>query len=157
MADTSSEKISQIHNFEQMADWLGTSGQPERGQFEGIAEAGYQAVINLALPTSDNAIADEGSIVTGLDMGYYHIPVKFEDPTVDDLRTFFGVMRALDDKKIWVHCAVNARVSAFVYQYLRYEKGLDDDSARSTLLARWEPQMDDVWRNFLRITKEAVQ
>ena len=150
-------KLSEIYNFEQMTDWLGTSGQPERGQFEAIADAGYQAVINLALPTSDNAIADEASIVTGLGMGYFHIPVKFEEPTVDDLRTFLGVMRALDGKNIWVHCVVNARVSAFVFQYLRYEKGVDDDSARSTLLTRWEPQMDDTWRNFLRIPKAAVQ
>jgi len=150
-------KLSEIYNFEQMMDWLGTSGQPEREQFEAIADAGYQAVINLALPTSDNAIADEASIVTCLGMGYHHIPVKFEEPTVDDLRTFLGVMRALDGKKVWVHCVVNARVSAFVFQYLRYEKGVDDDSARSTLLTRWEPKMDDTWRNFLRIPKEAVQ
>lgn len=150
-------KLSEIYNFEQMTDWLGTSGQPEREQFEAIADAGYQAVINLALPTSDNAIADEASIVTSLGMGYHHIPVKFEEPTVDDLRTFLGVMRALDGKKVWVHCVVNARVSAFVFQYLRYEKGVDDDSARSTLLTRWEPKMDDTWRNFLRIPKEAVQ
>ncbi len=156
MTDTTN-KLSEIYNFEQMTDWLGTSGQPERGQFEAIADAGYQAVINLALPTSDNAIADEASIVTGLGMGYFHIPVKFEEPTVDDLRTFLGVMRALDGKNIWVHCVVNARVSAFVFQYLRYEKGVDDDSARSTLLTRWEPQMDDTWRNFLRIPKAAVQ
>jgi protein tyrosine phosphatase (PTP) superfamily phosphohydrolase (DUF442 family) len=150
-------KFSEIYNFEQMTDWLGTSGQPEREQFEAIAEAGYRAVINLALPTSDNAIADEASIVTGLGMGYHHIPVKFEEPTVDDLRTFLGVMRALDGKKIWVHCVVNARVSAFVFQYLRYEKGVDDDNARSKLLTQWEPQMDDTWRDFLRIPKEAVQ
>jgi len=155
VADNSSQ-ISDIYHFEQMAEWLGTSGQPARDQFAAIADAGYQAVVNLALPTSDNAIADEGSIVTGLDMAYFHIPVKFEDPTLDDLRTFFGVMRGLEGKKVWVHCVVNARVSAFVFQYLRHEKGMDDDSARSRLLARWEPEMDEVWRDFLAIPAEAL-
>jgi hypothetical protein len=31
-----------------------------------VREAGFEAVINLALPTSDNALANEGSVVTGL-------------------------------------------------------------------------------------------
>lgn len=157
MTRTSSESISNIYNFEQMADWLGTSGQPKRDQFAAIADAGYQAVINLALPSSDHAISDEGSIVTALDMAYFHIPVKFEAPTLQDLRTFFGVMRALEGSKVWVHCVVNARVSAFVNLFLRYEKGVDDELARSKLLARWEPEMDDVWRTFLTTPREAIQ
>lgn len=148
--------ISDIYHYEQMADWLGTSGQPERAQFKAIADAGYDAVVNLALPTSDNAIADEGSVVTALQMSYYHIPVKFDAPTIDDLRTFFGVMRALDGKKVWVHCVVNARVSAFVYHYLRFEKGVDETAARSSLLSRWEPQMDEVWRRFLDLSPASV-
>jgi len=157
MASKGGEGVSSIYNFEQMTDWLGTSGQPKRDQFDAIAEAGYQAVVNLALPSSDHAISDEGSVVTALAMAYFHIPVKFEDPTLDDLRTFFGVMKALDGNKVWAHCVVNARVSAFVNLYLRYEKNVDDELARSKLLARWEPEMDDVWRKFLATLRDAIQ
>ena len=152
-----SEEIKGILNFEQLTDWLGTSGQPDRNQFQAISNAGYEAVVNLALPTSDNAIAEEGSIVTGLGMIYYHIPVAFEAPTKDNLTTFMTAMRSLEGKNIWEHCVVNARVSAFVYHYLRQEKNFDDKQARSKFLNRWEPKMDKVWLEFMAMGKQVRQ
>ena len=157
MVDQSNSALAEIYNFEQMTDWLGTSGQPTREQFAAIADAGYDAVINLALPESDRAIADEGSIIAGLGMHYVHLPVQMENPTLDNLRTFIGVMQALDGKKVWVHCVVNARVSAFVFHYLRKEKNLPEQDARSSILAQWEPRMDDVWKAFLAIPTESLE
>lgn len=150
------DALSAIYNYEPIAGWLGTSGQPTDSQFSDIANAGYRAVVNLALPSSDNAITNEGSIVTGHGMAYFHIPVVFENPTLADLRLFFGVMKALEGMKVWVHCAANARVSAFVYQYLRYAKGLDDEAAKTQLLRRWLPQMDEVWRKFLSLPADQI-
>src|SRR5450756_117291 len=43
-----------------------------------------QITCNLALPTSDNAIPNEGSVVTSLGMAYVHIPVDFKAPTQKD-------------------------------------------------------------------------
>jgi len=149
-------ELREITNFVQLTDDVGTSGQPTREQFGAIAAAGYDAVVNLALPTSDHAIADEGSVVTGLGLRYVHIPVKFEAPTVDDLRTFVGVMRALEGKKVWVHCVVNARVSAFMYHYLRHVRGLDEAASRSVVLERWAPRMDDTWRSFLALGRSDI-
>ena len=148
--------LNSIYNFEALTDWLGTSGQPTEAQFLDIAVAGYNAVINLALPSSDNAIANEGSIVTGHGMTYFHIPVIFENPTLADLRLFFGVMTALEGRRVWVHCVVNARVSAFAYLYLRHALGLDDQAASTRLLRKWLPQMDDVWRDFLSLPKDLI-
>lgn len=148
--------LNAIYNFEPLADWIGTSGQPTEAQFLDIAAAGYSAVINLALPSSDNAISNEGSIVTGHGMAYFHIPVHFDSPTIADLRLFFGTMDALKGKRVWVHCVVNARVSVFTYLYLRHAQGLDDEAAKTRLLRKWLPQMDDVWRNFLSLPKDVV-
>jgi protein tyrosine phosphatase (PTP) superfamily phosphohydrolase (DUF442 family) len=148
--------LSDITNFVQLADDIGTSGQPTREQFDLIADADYDAVVNLALPSSDHAIPDEGSVVTGLGMSYFHIPVKFDDPTLDDLRSFIGLMRSMEGKKVWVHCVVNARVSAFLYHYLHHVRDLDEDASRSPVLDRWEPQMDDTWRAFLALDKDEI-
>lgn len=149
-------ELSEITNYVQLTEDVGTSGQPGREQFAAIAAAGFEAVINLALPSSDHAIADEGSVVTGLGLRFFHIPVKFEAPTLDDLRTFVGVMRALDGKKVWVHCVVNARVSAFMYHYLKHVRGLDDTAARSPVLERWAPRMDETWKAFLALGKDDI-
>ena len=152
MTDTSTADLSVIYHYEQLADWLGTSGQPKADQFSLIADAGYQLVVNLALPSSDHAVSDEGSIVTGAGMAYVHIPVSFESPRVEDLHRFFGVLDAYSDSKVWVHCVVNARVSVFCYHYLTKRQGLSDAEAKTSLLNRWEPEMDSVWRSFLALT-----
>lgn len=149
-------ELNNITNYVQLTDDVGTSGQPSRDQFQAIANGGFRAVVNLALPSSDHAIADEGSVVTALGMSYIHIPVDFAKPTVDDLRTFFGTMEALKGKRVWVHCVVNARVSAFMYLYLKHVRQLDEGAARSPVLERWQPKMDATWSTFLALTKEEI-
>ncbi len=146
--------MTDIRNFIQMTEAIGTSGQPTVEQFDEIAKAGYSSVVNLAMPDSDDAIADEGNIVTSLGMKYVHIPVPFDNPTKEHLREFIRVMRAMDGEKVWVHCIVNARVSAFMYHYLRMDKGQDDNAAKNQLLRRWEPRMDAVWTKFMQLRRE---
>jgi protein tyrosine phosphatase (PTP) superfamily phosphohydrolase (DUF442 family) len=148
--------LNKITNFVQITDDVGTSGQPKKDQFKSIADEGFRAVVNLALPTSDHAIAEEGSVVTGLGMSYIHIPVDFSRPTVDDLKTFIGTMEALKGKKVWVHCVVNARVSAFMYLYLKHVRQLDEAAARSPVLEAWQPKMDDTWKRFISLGKEEI-
>ena len=150
------DALKAITNYVPLTEDIGSSGQPRRDQFELIAEAGYEVVINLALADSDHAIPEEGSIVTGLGMRFVHIPVDFAAPTVRDLREFFGVMDAFAGRRIWVHCVVNARVSAFLYHYLSKVRGLPDADCRTPILDRWEPQMDDVWQAFLAIDDTAI-
>lgn len=144
-------ELGDITNFVQNTEDIGSSGQPTREQFGDIANAGYEAVINLAMPDSDHAIADEGSVVTSHGMSFCHIPVDFAAPTAGDLKQFVGVMQALEGRKVWVHCVVNARVSAFLYHYLKKVRGLSEAECRSPILEQWEPQMDDVWREFLAL------
>lgn len=149
------QRLEDITNYVLLAADIGTSGQPTREQFRAIADAGYDAVINLALPTSDHAIPEEGAIVSGLGMSYVHIPVQFDNPTIEDLRRFVGIMQALDGHKVWVHCVVNARVSAFLYHYLRHVRCVDERAARSPVLERWTPRMDETWRQFLALEPSA--
>ncbi len=149
-------KLSEIYHYEQIAEWLGTSGQPSEAQFGSIAAEGYSAVVNLALNDHDHVLPNEGQIVTGHSMAYFHIPVRFDAPQLEELRLFFAVLDALQGKKVWVHCVVNARVSVFVYHYLTARKGLTPEQSRSELLNRWEPEMDEVWREFFAIRASAI-
>ena len=73
--------LGQIYNFRALSANLLTSGQPTASQMAEIARIGVQTVINLALPTSDNALPDEESLVRSLGMEYIHIPVEWEQPT----------------------------------------------------------------------------
>jgi protein tyrosine phosphatase (PTP) superfamily phosphohydrolase (DUF442 family) len=144
----SATKLSEIYSFRAVGDRLGTAGQPTQAQFRTVRESGFEAVINLALPTSDNAIANEGSVVTSLGMSYVHIPVDFEAPTSQDFRAFCRVMEAFDDRPVFVHCAANMRVSAFVFLYRVMFQHIVVAEAERDLHAIWQP--DDVWSRFIR-------
>ena len=145
--------MNDVINFFQITDTIGTGGQPSVSQLYDIAQNGYDVVINLATHNSENAIENEGSIVASLGMTYIHIPVPFEAPTPEHLRKFFRFMNGLSEEKIFVHCAVNARVSAFVFKYLTMERKMQAEKATTPLLAQWLPQMNLIWKNFLSIEK----
>ena len=141
--------MEEVFNFHQLALNIGTSGQPTTVQFSDIAEANYAVVINLAMHDSDNAVPEEGNIVASLGMTYVHIPVPFDAPTANHLRKFFKIMDSFEGEKIFVHCAANFRVSAFMHQYLTLKKGVSSEQATSPVLRTWLPRMSDVWKSIL--------
>jgi len=136
-----------IKNYLAVTTTIASSGQPAVNEFEQIANQGYQVIINLAMPDSSSAIADEGHIVSGLGMTYVHIPVPFDAPKQTHLIQFFNVMAGLSDRKIWVHCALNYRASAFLYLYLRVIKQQSEQQARAALLPSWQP--NTIWSTFI--------
>jgi protein tyrosine phosphatase (PTP) superfamily phosphohydrolase (DUF442 family) len=146
--EDSRTRLSEIYSFRAVGDRLGTAGQPTQNQFQTIRDSGFEAVINLALPTSDNAILNEGSVVTSLGMSYVHIPVDFKAPTSQDFRAFCRVMMAFDDRPVFVHCAANMRVSAFVFLYRVLFQRIGVAEAEGDLNAIWQP--DEVWSRFIR-------
>lgn len=109
--------LTNIQGFLALSSQVGTAGQPTAAQFIDIKGGGYQTVINLALVNSTNAIPEEGEIVAQLGMEYIHIPVDWQIPTLEDLTHFFEVMDQRAETKVFVHCAKNMRVSAFMYLY----------------------------------------
>lgn len=139
--------MEQSKNYYLITDHIATSGQPTIEQFSEIAQAGYQIVINLALPSSDNALADEGAIVTRLGMVYIHIPVIWNDPKIEDLQFFCEVMESLKKRKVWVHCALNMRVSCFMYLYRKLFLKLPETQAKYLMSELWQP--NPVWQKFI--------
>jgi protein tyrosine phosphatase (PTP) superfamily phosphohydrolase (DUF442 family) len=146
--------IKDISNYKEVSESLTSSGQPDEMQFREIAAAGFEVVINLAMPNSDNAIPEEGYIVTARKMIYVHLPVPFEAPTAEHLRSFFSIMEAFEGKKCWVHCVVNKRVSAFLYQYFRLVHGVRSEEAKNVIIANWQP--NQVWQEFMALEAEEV-
>ncbi len=132
-----------------LLDDTATSGQPTRKQFERIAQAGYTSVINLAMPTSDNALPDEEALLRQMGIQYHAIPVPFDAPTKAHFRAFVSLMKELPSDSTWVHCAVNARVSAFMFKYLHDVCGRSVAESTTALLEQWRPQMDAVWKEFM--------
>ena len=138
--------LNHIRNFLRIDDRLATSGMPQAGDFAALRQAGFSVVINLAMPTSDHALPNEGELVSVQGMTYVHIPVNFEAPQPADLERFTRMLDACADQRVFVHCAANKRVSAFVFLH-RLRQGVDRPAAESDLAKIWRPE--GVWREFV--------
>jgi protein tyrosine phosphatase (PTP) superfamily phosphohydrolase (DUF442 family) len=135
-------------NTHPVFDWLWTSGQLSERDVLSLPNLGIQVVINLALPTSPNALLNEAELVTGLGLAYVQIPVEWETPRPEQFQQFIGVLKAFEGRKIWLHCAMNMRVSAFVYLYRKLVLGEPEEAARFPLDAVW--QLNETWQHFIQ-------
>ena len=145
--DLSKDSLEGIFNFLPISPSLFTSGQPTEAQFRLIKEAGIQRVINLAPHGGENALADEAGTLSELGLPYVYIPVDFRNPTEDDFTAFCSAMQEAEDERLWVHCAANMRVSAFIFRYRRDVLGEDPTLAEEDLHRIWQP--NGVWKRFI--------
>ena len=147
-ASIQSKDLSKVFNYHDIEDLFTTSGQPNAYQLKLIAENGYDAVINLA-PKSvfEGSVISEAEILTANNVKYIHIPVNFNKPKKEDFLKFVKSIEENKDKKIWIHCAANMRVSAFVYKYRRDILKLKDDEVIKDMRLIWSP--NHTWSSFL--------
>jgi protein tyrosine phosphatase (PTP) superfamily phosphohydrolase (DUF442 family) len=140
--------VEDVLNYKNYSDTLSSSGQPSKHQLSIIKDAGYSIIINLApYDRVEAPLKNEEYIVAGLGMKYFHIPVDFSNPTMADFKKFVHIMKNESGQKIWVHCAVNARASSFVYRYRCIFLGIDPKTAIWDLREIWEPF--GVWKKFV--------
>ncbi|MEI2691828.1 MAG: protein tyrosine phosphatase family protein [Anaerolineae bacterium] len=151
---TNSDPLAQLTNYRPISPLILTAGQPTAEQIALLAQAGCDVVINLALPSSPNALADEAELVATQGMDYIAIPVVWEEPTLDDLARFFAAMKANQARRVFVHCVVNYRVASFIYLYRMLRLGAARDEAIRDLRAVWEP--DETWSAFIAAALETL-
>jgi protein tyrosine phosphatase (PTP) superfamily phosphohydrolase (DUF442 family) len=139
--------LDDIKNFIAVSDDLGTAGQPSEAQLRDVADAGFDVVVNLGLLDPRYCLADEAGTVSSLGLDYHHIPVDFNAPQPADLQRFFHAMDAARDKKVFVHCAANYRVSSFVALYGESRLGWSQAQADAHMRRVWEP--NETWTRFI--------
>ena len=146
-------KLEDINAYLPITDSLSTSGQITYDEISLLKEAGFEVVINLAVADQERN-GEEGFLVTQQGLTYIQIPVSWQEPSLRDLQLFFDVMNVNRDRKVYVHCFANMRVSAFVYLYRTLHEGISEDVARADLEKIWDPTEREQWANFLEMAKE---
>jgi len=144
---TDSHPCSGIKSFIELGDGTGTAGQPTEAEFAAIAQAGYQLVINLALPTSDGALPDEAAVASAHGMRHAAFPIDFAAPDVDSALRFFQLMDDNRDGRVFVHCAANMRVSALMFAYRVARLGWSREKAMPDLARIW--QLNPTWARYV--------
>ncbi|OYV36357.1 MAG: phosphotyrosine protein phosphatase [Thiomonas sp. 20-64-5] len=134
-------------NTFQVFDWLWSSGQPSADDIRALPLLGVDVVINLALPTSSNALPGEAELVAGQGMSYVQIPVLWEHPKPEQFAQFAGVLNAYAQRKVWLHCAKNMRASAFIYLYRKLILEETEEQSRFPMRHIWSPNA--IWRAWI--------
>jgi len=133
-------------NYVAATERIHTAGQPAADTLAGLAEQGFELVVNLAPPTSPGAVANEGKLVAEDGPTYVNIPVSWQNPTYEDFALFSAVMNGARDRKVLVHCQLNMRASAFTFLYRVVHEQVPPDEAFKALSAVWVPR--DQWADF---------
>jgi protein tyrosine phosphatase (PTP) superfamily phosphohydrolase (DUF442 family) len=96
-------------------------------------------VVNLLPDDNQYAQAGEAEAVERLGMDYAHIPIDLERPTITDYEQFERTMDGAGEEPVWVHCAANWRVSAFVSLYGQARLGWSRERGDELVRGIWEP------------------
>lgn len=137
----------EAENVYQVFDWLWCSAQLTEKDIAKLPTLGIEAVINLAPPTASNALPGEAELVAAQGIAYIQIPVAWEHPRLSQLEQFFGVIKAFEGHKIWVHCAKNMRASAFIYLFRRLYLAEEEVTASYPMSEIWTP--NPIWQAFI--------
>ncbi|RYX85604.1 phosphatase [bacterium] len=136
-----------LPSFLEISPDLWTSGQPIPSDWPLLARNGVEVVINLAAPSSSNFDEDEMGRVLEAGMQFVAVPVVWTAPKLEDYTMFAAVLNACKGRRVLVHCALNMRVSSFVFLYRILELGESEVTARRDLEKIWSP--DAIWTAFI--------
>ncbi len=126
---------------------LMSSALPSEDDFQSMADEGYEIVISMCLPVDSVTLDDEDALVTDAGMKYMHLGMDYYAPTLEDYELLRDILNVLVEKKVWIHCTKNYRVSAFMYLYNVLERGADIQMARMMMHTIWKPT--EAWENMI--------
>lgn len=148
-------KLEHIKNFMSVTSKLATAGQPSETQLKEIADAGFEVIINLGLLDPKYCLSDEAGLIQSFNLEYHHIPVNFQIPKLENLQNFFSIMDIVKDKKVFIHCAANKRVSSFIALYGEAKFNWSREKADTIIECIWQP--DEVWYSFIKQARQELK
>lgn len=143
-----------IRNFQRLSQHWTTSGRLRAEDLDALTAIGVAHVINLALDSHPEALADEAVLLAAHGIGYDHIPVPFDSPGEAHYAAFVAALEGAGGAPVHVHCIMNYRVSAFFYRYHLQVLGMAEPEARALMARQWNPLESDrpettAWAAFL--------
>jgi uncharacterized protein (TIGR01244 family) len=144
---------SDIRGWQRLSGAITTSGRIEDADVARLAALGVRQVVNLALDTHPEALADEAGKLAAEGIAYTHIPVPFDAPDEVHFAAFRAAVEA-GPQPVHVHCIMNWRVSAFFYRLHRDYQAMPEAEARALMAQQWEPDAAgkpewEVWADFI--------
>ncbi|MEJ2404625.1 MAG: L-tyrosine/L-tryptophan isonitrile synthase family protein [Candidatus Thiodiazotropha sp.] len=144
-----STQISEIINFRVINDKIATAGQPTEEQLQHVRDKGYEVVVNIAPYDSRYSLENEQEAISALNMEYIHLPVDFNNPLVEDYQRFENILYNLGDKKAFIHCAANYRVSVFISHFAKKYLAWNEQQCDDHISDIWDIHEFPIWASYV--------
>ena len=130
----------QIFNYHQYDDKLAAGGQPTEEQIADLKKAGYEAIVSLSPVSTRNYLPSEAMLSEQLGLDFIHFPVDCSQLKPTHYATFRGIMKGLEDKKIFVHCGGNIKSSNLIHMFKVLENGVREADSLAELRTIQDPE-----------------
>ena len=141
--------IDQAYNYRAVSDSVATAGVLKPKQLAALSKAGIEVVMNLMPDSSEYAVKGEKQIIEGQGIEYWHLPVDFSAPKLEEYEQFKGKLKQSEGRKLLIHCAANYRVSAFYSRYAIESGKWTTAEADRFMLSIWQPSEYPAWPEWL--------
>lgn len=145
--DGVSTAVENIFNYLRIDERLSSSGQPDAEQLIALKAGGISVIINLAPHSHPKSLPNETELCDDLGLTYINIPVAFDNPLEAQFQQFCAVMKRYENRKVHIHCIVNARVTAFLYRFDCEVRKIDKARAQKSMQKIWQP--GGIWARFI--------
>lgn len=104
--------VESIENFHRVSDRVATGGQPTPEQVAALADAGFNAVVNLR---EDAEFNDGPQFRAAREAGirFVRVPVSMTNPTDASVGKFLAVTDEVELYPVYVYCAEGNRAAAY--------------------------------------------
>lgn len=151
MGECLSFDLEEIINFRAISEKLWTGGQPTDEQLRRLHQHGVDVVINVAPYDSRYSIEDEPGLVQSLGMEYFHYPIVFSAPEMSDYLRVEILLDRCIDRKIFIHCAANYRVSVLAGSYAMNRLGWTIQQRDDFIREIWAIDEYPAWSELMKI------
>ena len=146
---TLNSQLADLKNFQINTPTMMSAGLPNQSHFETLKSAGVNTVIDL-IPGDR---ANETKMVTAMGLSYANIAVDWENPTLENFKTYVNLMKtsASKQEKVLTHCRLNWRGAVFTYLYRVTQLQESEAIAKRDMHAIWQP--NETWQKFIQQVK----
>lgn len=104
--------VESIENFHKVSDKVATGGQPTPEQVKALAEAGFNAIVNLREDSEYND-GQQFRAARAAGIRFVRVPVSMTNPTDASVTKFLAVTDEAELYPVYVYCAEGNRAAAY--------------------------------------------
>ncbi|MEM7764169.1 MAG: protein tyrosine phosphatase family protein [Pseudomonadota bacterium] len=137
-----------IVNYHAYTPLFASAGQPTEAQFLMLRDGGFETVVYVAYTDHENSLPNADRLAHQQGLTYVHIPVDWNNPTLQDFQLIANVLEQNRQRKTLLHCQLNYRASVFAMLYRVLYQDVPVLDAKRDMNAVWQP--NQTWTDFMR-------